>query len=141
MRNHLLEQNQLLLNVLSAFAFVFIFASGFVATASAQNTEGIVDLKQFVGDYEGREITLSNGTLYYQRDPMPKAVQLSMVSKDVFEIVVPAGAVVQHSGANSATPQFKFNRNESNVVVSLTLVDSDGKELAHFSKKMGSVVN
>jgi len=104
---------------------------------SGENQELEQNLEQYVGSYGPRHITFANGTLLYRRDGMPSSVSLKSLGDDSFEVIIPPGAMVQGPGGGNEIPTFVFNRSESGVVESLSLVTEDGSILAT-SKRAGA---
>jgi len=82
-------------------------------------------LKDYVGQYGPRSVTLSRGRLRYQREGMPGTVPMEMIAEDEFELVIPAGAQVR-GAVNGEFPTIRFNRSQSGSVESLSIVDPDG---------------
>lgn len=111
----------------SIWALVLILITSFLLpqTALAQEAENISkNFAEYAGSYEGRKIEFKNDILTYQQEGMPTAVQLSPTGTDTFELLIPAGAVVQ-GGHNGPIPSFLFNRDEDGDVVSLSFVLPD----------------
>ena len=91
------------------------------------------DLTEFQGDFEGREFQVDNDVLTYYREGMAQAIQLELIGKDHFEIMIPPGAVVQTADGH-AIPTFRFNRDDAGVVTSLEIVQPDGSVSATHPK-------
>ena len=108
---------------------LFLVASGLQANAqnAAEEIASITkpDLNQFAGTYGPRTIGVSGDHLTFQRDGMPTAVLLKEIETDMYEIVVPAGAVVQGHGGGDL-PRLHFTRDDHGKVDGLTFVMADG---------------
>jgi|GEM_PF-1413049 len=100
-----------------------------------EETEQIQDaeLMEYVGTFEGRNISITGTTLFYHREGMPTHVAMKKIGKDHFEIVVPQGARVR-GPQDGEIPTFLFNRNSSGEVESLSLINSDNTVLATHQK-------
>ena len=91
------------------------------------------ELKEYVGSYEGRNISLSGSTLSYKREGMPFPATLKKIEEDHFEVVIPPGARVRGT-INGKFPTFRFNRGSSGEVESLSVVNPDKSVQATFKK-------
>lgn len=91
------------------------------------------DLKEYVGSYEGRNISLLSSTLFYQREGMPSPAALKEIEEDHFEVVIPPGAQVRGT-IDGKFPTFRFNRGSSGEVESLSIVNPDNSVQATFKK-------
>ena len=137
-------------DVISAGALVTIFFLSACGSESATRAQGESvgvkqsqtvapdestddDLGDYIGSYDGREITLSGSTLSYFREGMPMPAALKNIAEDHFEVVIPPGAQVR-GPVGGQVPTFRFNRDDSGDVESMTLVNPDGTEVATFKK-------
>lgn len=91
------------------------------------------DLKDYVGSYEGRNISIISKTLFYQREGMPSPAALKNIGEDHFEVVIPPGAQVRGT-IDGKFPTFQFNRDSSGGVESLSVVNPDKSVQATFKK-------
>ena len=91
------------------------------------------DMKDYVGSYEGREITLAGSILSYFREGMPMPVALTEIGEDHFEINIPPGAQIR-GHVDGQIPTFRFNRDSSGNVESMSLVNPDGTVVSTFEK-------
>ncbi len=82
-------------------------------------------LKEYVGQYGPRSITISKAQLHYQREGMPRSVAMKALGDDEFELVIPPGALVR-GAVDGKLPTLQFNRSPSGAIESLSIVDPDG---------------
>ena len=91
------------------------------------------DLQEYVGSYEGRNISLISSTLFYQRKGMPSPAALKKIGEDHFEVVIPPGAQVRGT-IDGKFPTFQFNRGSSGEIESMSVVNPDKSVQATFNK-------
>lgn len=92
------------------------------------------ELSEYVGSFEGRDFILDGSTLTYFRQGMQGAIELKLIGKDHFDIVIPPGAQVQ-GPAGHQIPTFKFMRSEEGVVTSLVILNPDFSEVSRHMKR------
>lgn len=97
------------------------------------NPSESVDLAEYQGSFEGRDVQMENSVLTYYREGMQNSVELGYIGNDRFKIVIPPGAQVQ-SRDGHAIPEFQFNRDEEGNVVSLSFYAPSGELMATHPK-------
>ncbi len=118
-------------SILFAVLMALAFIPGTVLAQDAEEEK--IDLAEYQGSYEGRDVQLADGVLTYFRTGMQNSVELGYLGDDRFEIVIPPGAVVQAQGGHSI-PEFQFNRDEDGKIVSLSFYEPTGELMATHPK-------
>ena len=117
-----------------------LIVMGYASTSqvAAQITpEDEPNLKEYVGTYAGRNISLSDSTLVYSRDGMPMPAVLKNIGEDSFEVVIPPGARVR-GAIDGKFPTFLFDRNSEGKVMSLSIIHPDGSVMATHERESES---